>query len=363
MAHKLDAGMYKDRFAFKDDFKLMISNCYIFNGTESLPGKLAYTFDQYFDKQWERANATLEQLRLRAGFAGPSSEGNFQAAGETNKENGPQPGATPFAPEASAPEVFVAPQPPIPQPPQNAAPRPLLKLKLSSSTSHAPPSQLPPTPLPPPVQTPSSEPTKPTDTRQPSVGPSTAPLDASATNNLPRKNSQPPHSRSSSPAVPLAVAAPASVNIKPKFKFTTKPKVEPVDDEFLRPMPPSRPSPRESPAPVAPVPVQAEAAPSKPKKIRLSIGLGARSGGAGSHSQSPVPSATTPPPTSATGNGVDRSRNGFTPTQPASNAAPEQASFPINVKKMTALIKKIIGMDESYFFRRPVDPIADGCPT
>lgn len=30
---------------------------------------------------------------------------------------------------------------------------------------------------------------------------------------------------------------------------------------------------------------------------------------------------------------------------------------------MSALVRKLLNMDESFYFRRPVDPIADGIPT
>lgn len=359
MSHKLNAGLYKDRFAFRDDFKLMISNCYIFNGTESLPGKLAHTFDVYFDKQWERANATLEQLRLRAGV--PATEEPLPAVnGHTEA-----PQTVPQQPPAVE-EHFVAPQPPAAPvaaaPPIPAAPRPSFNLKLKLSTSSAPKHVSPPQPTPPVVEASPADPTKPSDTRQPSVGPAASPRETPRLPSVSREMSRGPSmsrdSRSSSPAVPLAVAAPAAVS-KPKFKFTTKPKPEPVDDEFIAPLPPSRPSPQQSPAPRASVePVQ-----SKPKKIRLSIG---GHGASSSQSPAPLPTPTPPPVTSAPATNGSHGRNGShsEPRPPAQSAAAGgEGHFPVNVKKMSALLKKIISMDESYFFRRPVDPIADGCPT
>lgn len=360
MSHKLNAGLYKDRFAFKDDFKLMIANCYLYNGTESLPGKLAHTFDVYFDKQWERANATLEQLRLKAGFAAAAAEQPPAAEAISAPGASVAPNAATIAPAA---EHFAAPQLPVaPAPSVNVAPRPTFNLKLKLSTSGSSSQPPPPQPTPPaPAPAAFVEPTKPTDTRQPSVGPTASPHDTPRMASMPREMSRAPSaprdSRSSSPAVPLAVTAPAAAN-KPRFKFTTKPKPEPVDDEFTAPLPPARPSPQQSPAPSTP----AEPTQPKPKKIRLSIG-----GHGASSSQSPAPLPTPPPPQLATvpANGDINGRNGFGQDHRAQSvtSANGDGHMPVNVKKMAALLRKIVSMDESYFFRRPVDPVADGCPT
>lgn len=356
MSHKLSAGLYKDRFAFRDDFKLMIANCYLYNGTESLPGNLAHTFDVFFDKQWERANATLEQLRLKAGLASAAEEAEA-ARVETLPPATTVPSSQGTTPQT---EHFVAPQPPIGAAPSvNGAARPSfnLKLKLSTSGSSVRPSPPQPTPS---VESIPTEPTKPNDGRQPSIGPAASPpevaLPPSLVKDMPSAPAVPRDSRSSSPAVPLAVAAPAAVN-KPRFKFTTKPKVEPVDDEFIAPLPPTRPSPQQSPVPRA----SAEPVQSKPKKIRLSIG-----GNGATSSQSPAPlPAPTPPPPAASIPSVTQDSNGYGTGHRAQSVASTSADgqLPVNVKKMAALLRKMMSMDESYFFRRPVDPIADGCPT
>lgn len=369
MSHKLNAGMYEDRFAFRNDFKLMIANCYLYNGTESLAGKLGQTFDIYFDKQWERANATLEQLRLRAGFAAAEQVAPATTVADSVTSTAPE------SKSAPAEDHFVAPQPPaLAASPAPAAPRPTFNLKLKLSTSGSSMRASPPQPTPATEQQTPLEPVKSTDNRQPSMEAVASPREIPRLSSTPREMSRGPSvphempplkSRSSSPAVPLAVAAPAAVT-KPKIKFSTKPKAEPVDDEFVAPLPPSNPSPRPSPAPSGSVePVQ-----SKPKKIRLSLG-----GHGASSSQSPAPLFTpTPPPVTPAANGDhersglngDHGRNGLPHDHRAQSTAAStggDAHIPVNIKKMQALLRKIISMDESYFFRRPVDPIADGCPT
>lgn len=362
MSHKLDAGMYPDRFAFKDDFKLMIANCYLFNGTESLPGKLAHTFDVYFDKQWERASATLEQLRIKAGFAAAAQDSGRNTNVTTSQEPAP---SAPSASQAhatleNASEVPRTPSvPPIAQA-LSSGPKPFaLKLKLSSSNTNAQPSPLQPSPnagLP-------TEPTKPLDDRLPSVGPAASPRETSRAPSLAREPSRgasgPGDSRSSSPNLPLSVVAPAAI-VKPKITFKAKPKAEPVEDNelFVAPLPPVKPAP---PPPPQTAPSTEAAAPPKPKKIRLSIG-----GNAGLTPSARPPSAS-PVPVPAPAQTVDAGpgRNGSHPPPRAQSvsSANGDPNLPVNVKKMTALMKKIMSMDESYFFRRPVDPVADGCPT
>lgn len=162
--------------------------------------------------------------------------------------------------------------------------------------------------------------------------------------------------RSTSPAVPLSATASASAN-RPKISFrasippTVKPEPTEENGVFATPLAPvSQPSesPRESAEPSA-----------KPKpKIRLS--LGALSNGHGSD-QGARPSGvvTAEPQTIYTPTAGPS--NGYRATSVQSNG--DSSQMPVNVKKMQALIMKLFRMDESMFFRRPVDPILDGCPT
>ncbi|GAA5969785.1 hypothetical protein JCM11641_008040 [Rhodosporidiobolus odoratus] len=62
MNAKLQAGVYEDRYAFRDDFKLIISNAKLYNGSHSPIGELANDLDQIFEKHWMRVQATLQQL-------------------------------------------------------------------------------------------------------------------------------------------------------------------------------------------------------------------------------------------------------------------------------------------------------------
>ena len=354
MANKLDAGLYKDRFAFRDDFKLMIANCYLFNGKESLAGKLGDAFDAFFDKQWDRANATLEQLRRKAHAQMTSASEAF--GGQANIiSTSPHHSAVPSTVPNTAESKFVSPQPLTPAPiaPTPGSTRPLtLKLSLSSS------SNLQPVPLPNLIKEISSGPIK-------SEGPT--PLLPPMPTQEPTPNTvsqEPSDIRSSSPAVPLAIIAPAVPN-RPKIKFSTRPVSEYVAEtvNFVEPMRPPVPPSQSPPAPPATISnhrASSSVEPvNKPKKIRLSInGLGGMN--------FPPPSAT--PSVEPVSISTPFTSNGHRKTYSQSNRASSVSSTgdyfaPVNVKKMAALLWRMLHMDESFFFRRPVDPVADGCPT
>jgi len=51
MGAKLDAGMYKDRFAFQADFRLMISNAKLYNVAGSYANNEAITLETFFEKR------------------------------------------------------------------------------------------------------------------------------------------------------------------------------------------------------------------------------------------------------------------------------------------------------------------------
>lgn len=386
---KLDAGMYKDRFAFREDFKLMINNCYLYNGTESLAGQLAETFNVYFDKLWDRANATLETLRIKSGQPAAAAV----AAPATAPVEQAVPAIEPAAngidhPEMATPvekEMFAAPQAPTPAaslPPPSAGP---LRLKLSFGASAAAKENQQKVPTPPPaVEGASGDPVKRVRSNTPA---STRATPAAEIPPVAKHVT----SRSSSPAVPLSVAAATNPPpYRPKIKFSARPKPEPVDDQvdFTAPAPPRpAPSPQISP----PLPVEANGAaeaplgPPKPKKIRLSInGIGsfsAASPSGGSQPATPAPyvpssSYVAPNKRSVSPAPTPAITQPYIPPPPQRNgnqqhlqrahsvsSAGDTSHMPVNHKRMSALIRKLLNMDESFYFRRPVDPIGDGIPT
>jgi transcription initiation factor TFIID subunit 2 len=48
---KLEAGMYKDRFAFQSDFHLMISNAKLYNAAGSYAHNEAIALETFFEKR------------------------------------------------------------------------------------------------------------------------------------------------------------------------------------------------------------------------------------------------------------------------------------------------------------------------
>jgi transcription initiation factor TFIID subunit 2 len=50
-------------------------------------------------------------------------------------------------------------------------------------------------------------------------------------------------------------------------------------------------------------------------------------------------------------------------TSRSPSKVPGANEHPLDPRKGKALVKKMMDMPESVFFRRPVDPVADGCPT
>lgn len=51
MAAKLEAGVYPDRFAFEDDFHLMINNAKLFNPPTTLAHGHAVALEEFFQKR------------------------------------------------------------------------------------------------------------------------------------------------------------------------------------------------------------------------------------------------------------------------------------------------------------------------
>ncbi|POY76846.1 hypothetical protein BMF94_0098 [Rhodotorula taiwanensis] len=149
MSAKVNAGVYADRYAFRDDFKLIVSNAKLYNGPHSPIGELANDLDQIFEKHWERVEATLRQMN-----GGSYSSGYPPPAVVEHAPAYPVPAAAPkvarHAPPPPPPPLYrddvypaaAAPAPPVEKP---AAPKPFLSLKLKAPAPPPPPPPLPAT--------------------------------------------------------------------------------------------------------------------------------------------------------------------------------------------------------------------------
>jgi transcription initiation factor TFIID subunit 2 len=51
MGAKLEAGKYRDRFAFESDFRLTVSNCKLYNAPNTYPWNEAAVLENFFDKR------------------------------------------------------------------------------------------------------------------------------------------------------------------------------------------------------------------------------------------------------------------------------------------------------------------------
>lgn len=61
MHYKLNQGLYANREAFRDDFKLVVGNAHIYNGTGYVVDQ-ANEMDTLFDKLWTRVIKTLDAM-------------------------------------------------------------------------------------------------------------------------------------------------------------------------------------------------------------------------------------------------------------------------------------------------------------
>ncbi|CAK5264367.1 unnamed protein product [Mycena citricolor] len=60
MSHKLDSGMYRDRFAFQADFRLMMANAKKYNPVGTFAHNEMLALETFFEKQWSMMTKTLE---------------------------------------------------------------------------------------------------------------------------------------------------------------------------------------------------------------------------------------------------------------------------------------------------------------
>ncbi|GAA6000165.1 transcription initiation factor TFIID subunit TAF2 [Rhodotorula paludigena] len=229
MGAKLAAGVYPDRYAFRDDFKLIISNAKLYNGAQSPIGGLADDLDQIFEKHWERAELTLRQFENNAAGGGagggyydapayPPTAAPAPAPGPTKirlSKPAPPPPPPPFEP------AYGSPAPPAPA----ATPAPTLSLKLKAP---APPRPPPPAPAPAPAaSTPAAVDVNPYALPVPgSATPSATPAPAASAAPTPAPAAATPGLASTPivdgaqglPPLPPATSAPAAPP-KPTFKI------------------------------------------------------------------------------------------------------------------------------------------------
>jgi transcription initiation factor TFIID subunit 2 len=336
MSAKLDAGMYKDRFAFEADFALMISNAKQYNVAGSFAHNEAIAMETLFEKRkllalhtapvittdysipdWSRINKTLEVANKASQLAAASAE---DAPGASAKPIPPPPeAATPVPSRGDGPSTST---------------RPMIKFKPAASAD-----KVPDTPKPAP---------KPRAPRKPKV------IDV-----LP-----PPYIDDGSHDLLQEVIA-IEQETKEKRRRSTS-------EKDLLPEKRKRLSPEEDDD------ILALAAPISSK--RKNSGLSSAStldalehvleNGAAVDA-SPPPLDNPPAPPAVQPSKIRISLKGKerevvpSPSRSASkpSKSPPTQATPLNEKKCREVLKALFKLPEAFIFSQPVDPEKDGCPT
>ncbi|KAI6112477.1 hypothetical protein EDD16DRAFT_1167057 [Pisolithus croceorrhizus] len=332
MGAKLEEGMYKDRFAFEADFRLMVANAKQYSPHGTYAHTEAINFEIFFEKLWNRINKTLE-------VAGKTSE---------SRSTVPQVDTTKQSPSKLTVEVPTA-TPTAPAPQQ----RRVVKLKVGGAQAKtAGKAQEKPKA---PVVAKARKPIVPDEAPPPYVDDGSHDLLQEVIAIERERNEEKRHrktkevvrdvspSRASGSAPPgkrrkhnvdgdddiLALAAPLSRKDKANASHvplgTPTPVPEPSVIPTLKIVPPAAKSKKEK----APEPAEISAP------------------------------ATEVPRTSNKGKEKETYNDQTVPSKPRSVAT----ATPLNEKKCRDILRVISRLNEYHIFGQPVDPVRDGCPT
>ncbi|KAF5392476.1 hypothetical protein D9757_002262 [Collybiopsis confluens] len=352
MSTKLEQGLYKDRFEFQSDFRLMIANAKQYNMPGSFVHNEAISLEIFFEKQWVIISKTLNQHAMNN-----AAEAEAVAAAKPL----PKPRILPPVPEAK-----FSPPPSTPARSLSSAPaRPTIKLKLSS---HGNPSQSKaPVPKPRKIKTKSNEST------------SGSPEDQSSAGVEPDVDAPPPPyiddgshdllqeviaiEREKDEKRQRLKSQERAVNGSSSKRKHTESSAE---DDILALATPAK---REKQALVAPsssfglVPANGRIV-VKPPKAKKDPPTPHTAGPSRSNSTRSTPTADIPR-SSAKG----KEKEVPVPPTPAAPIPPSKAKnqtkspIPINEKKCKDILKALLKIPDSAIFHVPVDPVRDGCPT
>ena len=347
MNAKLEAGMYKERFAFEADLRLMIRNAKTYN----MPGTFAYNetlaMESVFDKSTVTNNFVAIFLIILTGWARINNTIDMKSA------NQPKPMAPPPVPiQAKTVSLPKTPAPPV-TPTAVQTPTPSLKLKIGGNFT---PRATPPAPsngaaTPKPVITvkPKAKKPKPVDPTPASV------VDDGSFDLLEE-------------VIAIEKEKEKLVASKKQRPFTTSPEAPaPVkrkkdlldeledDDEILALASPSK-KPSKSPQPST---IEKEWRAISPAKFSGSIKIKKPPIPIPEHTPSPevkppVETRQQPP------KGKEKEKE-VVPQAPSRSSVASEA--PLNKARAREVLKTLLKLPEAAIFSRPVDPIQDGCPT
>ncbi|PCH34126.1 hypothetical protein WOLCODRAFT_130217 [Wolfiporia cocos MD-104 SS10] len=348
MSAKLEQGKYKDRFAFEQDFKLIISNAKLYNLPGSFVHNEALVLESFFDKQWIRINKTLEA----------ANHATHPAADAT----APPPTAIIKVPTAALSRSATAGPDSTNTATGTINPRPSIKLKVGKAASDA-----------------SSKPTQKPKVKKVHGPPASVPEPVVASADSPYIDD------GSADLLEEVIAIErekneehrkrqASFSEKDREKEKRVPKLvigkrkrlvdEPTEDEILALATPSRKDKPSPPAPTAGSSMSASPTPSHKAANAPAPGK--------SYDAAPPPPLPLPPPASEppaetiarpTNKGKEKESvqsNG----QASSKAKKSPAqTTPVNEKKCRDILKTLMRLPDARIFLKPVDPVLDGCPT
>ncbi|KZT52907.1 hypothetical protein CALCODRAFT_501745 [Calocera cornea HHB12733] len=305
---RLEEGRYPDRFAFERDFRLMIQNAHTYNPSGTYAHTEANRLQEFFDKQWARISKTLDAAHSKEEAALLSAEATISAAVEP------------------------------PQPVVAAAPTSSKKGKAAAATNGA--------------STPTTVKIKPQ--LKPPVAEQAATAVATAI-----AASLPPVSKAETTKVKLPKV---KINVTSKATPKTSKKRDAADaaleellGEEVDAMEAERPAKKQKKTAAPPPPsIEDDLLASLEQEVTQAAVVSLPPEPRYSETPPTIPPAPleAPVPVAPT-----------LPVKRKSESIPRASDEPINEKKCRAILKLVKALPQAYIFLRPVDPIADGCPT
>ncbi|KAG6333744.1 hypothetical protein ID866_5345, partial [Astraeus odoratus] len=336
MGAKLEEGMYKDRFAFESDFRLMIANAKQYSPAGSYAHTEAIFFETFFDKMWNRINKTLEVANKASGSRPPAASQPVVAK---------QPPAKPIAAPTTASST------PAPQHPSS---RPIIKLKVGNPQGKA--TEKPPEEPKASVKIKPRKPIIPDEAPPPYVDDGSHDL-LQEVIAIEREKDEERRQRKVTGTSQQEVSPARATGSGPPGK-RRKRNTEGDDDILALATPLSRKekanvshvtpgTPTPAPEPVIPAPKVPPPQP-KVKKERTQESM-----------EIPAPVVEAPPRVSSKG----KEKETDTSHVALPKSKPTTGGTPVNEKKCRDILKVISRLPEYPIFSVPVDPIRDGCPT
>lgn len=354
MGAKLEDGMYKDRFGFQEDFRLMVSNAKRYNMPSSFAHNEAIALEIFFEKRTLSFQLPLSQSDLSSEWAVINK--TLEAADKARpvpvavnpkpdpRKLPPVPKAFPSLSTDSSTIIYGQKKTdPTPAAPRPSVSRPTIKLKVASQDKASEPSQ---------------QEAKSRKKAKLAVSPSSLVLDAPT-------GPPPPYVDDGSHDILQEVLAIEREKEQRQRAQLEKDRSSTVvagkrkqgdidEDEILQLATPSkkeRPSSDSSAGKPQTIPLSTNSRPSIPPVKMKKEKLAESSRSAGNHS--PVPSLK------------GKEKEVIPPDNLAKQSKQRKTmqGTPLNEKKCKELLKTLLRVPESLIFRQPVDPIRDGCPT